>query len=89
MKSIFKYQLEVTGWQEVEIREGSKILCVQVQHGILCLWAMVDPHKSEMETVAIEIFGTGSTIPDGRRDYIGTAQMADGKLVWHVFKRHP
>lgn len=86
MKTIWKYELEITDAQTLEIPTGFQILSSQFQNGILCLWAIVDPSEPK-EGVTIEVIGTGNPMPDvaGNRKYIGTAQMCGGRLVWHVF----
>lgn len=89
-QQIWKYPLRVTDIQTVKMPQSSRILCVQEQHGQPCLWALVFPH---MENVSrfIEIIGTGHPIEqDGKnaRTYIGTFQLHNGELVFHVFERY-
>lgn len=87
MKSIWKYRLSVTDVQAVNIPAGAKILCVQIQGGIPCLWAMVDPLE-RLAQRRVRIFGTGQPARDfeiNGIEYIGTIQMSSGSLVWHVF----
>jgi len=43
MNSIWKYPLQVTDAQTIDVPEGSEALSVQVQNGTPCLWARVDP----------------------------------------------
>jgi len=81
---VYKYQLQVTDKQTVIMPSDRKILSVQVQGGIPCLWAMVDP-DSEDETVGIITIGTGHPAPDGVDEFIDTYQLNDGALVFHVF----
>ena len=38
MKKIYKYELEITEIQTVEMPVGAEILCVQFQDEALCLW---------------------------------------------------
>ena len=86
MKKIFKYELEVVANQEIEMPGGAEILCVQSQKKIMCLWAVVDPEMAT-QTRKIRIHGTGHDIPDtDSLSYIGTVQMLDGQLIWHVFE---
>lgn len=67
---------------------GAKILTVQVQNGIPCMWAMVDPDAST-EEVTIRVHGTGHPICDSAKlEYIGTFQIYGGGLVFHVFKEN-
>lgn len=82
-KKIYKYKLELTEEQIVNMPQGSKILSTQLQDGSICLWAMVDTEKPFKQR-DIRIYGTGSKITDLDK-YIGTVQ--DGRYVWHVWER--
>lgn len=42
MKVIYKYQLQLCVIQSIQIPEEAKILCVQMQGGVICLWAEVN-----------------------------------------------
>ena len=66
-------------------RPELRFLTVQMQHGVLVLWALVDPLQPK-EQRTINIFGTGGPAPD-TGVYIGTVQ--DGGMVWHVFQGEP
>lgn len=87
MKTIYKYPLEITDMQLVQMPSCSNILCVQLQGDSLCLWAEVctdEPTRG----YTIEIIGTGNPMmPIGfvTRRYISTVQQ--GPLVWHIFER--
>ena len=56
MKKIYKYRIEVTDDQNIEMPVGAKILTVQTQNGVPCIWAMVDPN-AEKERVHIRVHG--------------------------------
>lgn len=86
---IFKYELKVDDIQFVSIPKGAKLLTVQTQRNIPCLWAMVDPDE-EKEDIRIFMLGTGHIIDDSDiqdMQYIGTFQMYGGYLVFHAFRR--
>ncbi len=85
MKTIWKFPLEIIGEQHLNLPEGAEILTAQMQGGTLCLWALVSPGSPKQQRT-IEIFGTGHPMSDAERRYIGTAQMAGGSLVWHIFE---
>ena len=98
MKTIYKYILEPVGAQTLQIPSGAEFLSVQMQHGNLCLWAIVDPEKL-LENEYFVIVGTGHPVPEKPKylQYLGTVQQAarlknlfpehaDGALVWHVFR---
>lgn len=85
-RHIYKYTLKITDTQVVEMPEGAGILTVQMQHGNLCLWALVKP-ELPTQSRYIRIIGTGNPVPDESLSYIATAQA--GPLVWHIFEREP
>lgn len=83
---IFKYPLEILDERYVLMPDGAEIISAQVQHGTLCLWAIVEDGRQKSRRL-IEIFGTGHAIPNADRRFIGTVQMAGVALVWHVFEK--
>lgn len=89
MKTIWKYQLETTDCQSIEMPKGAQILTAQFQGSFFCLWVLVNS-LNVPEKRFIEIFGTGNPIPQDiglGRKYIATAQQPLMPLVWHVFER--
>lgn len=87
MKRIYKYKLETTNVQEIEMPFGTQILTVQVQNGSPCIWAMVDMEVKTTKMYVFRIFGTGHPIEDDfSGKYIGTYQLNSGSLVFHVFQ---
>ncbi len=85
-KRIFKYQLETTGFQTIQMREGDEILCIQAQNEVPCIWVLSDPYAPFKERM-FEIFGTGQQLPEKtNRMYLGTYQLQGGALVFHCFE---
>jgi hypothetical protein len=82
MKTIWKFQLRLTDLQIVSMPKGAEILTVQVQHGIITMWAKVNT-DAELVRVPIQIVGTGNPYQSVGK-YIGTVQL-DG-FVWHLFQ---
>lgn len=85
-KVIYKYKLDTTDWQNIDLPKNSDILCVQIQNDLLYLWALINPNTKIKEVNRIRIIGTGQPISDeviGR--YIGTYQIPKYNLVYHVF----
>ena len=83
---VWKYELQLTDTQLVDMPKGAELLSVANHRGVLCLWAKVDADQ-EMETRYIEIIGTGNPMPQdmgGDRRFIGTAVI--DPFVWHVFE---
>ena len=86
MKTIYKYELETSDEQEIEMPLFSEIICLQLQNDKPYIWVKIDTeftnHKFKFRT-----FGTGQPIePEFNGTYIGTYQLLNGKLVFHVFK---
>ncbi len=84
MNIVYKYPLNSPYNTTIEMPRGAKILCIQLQHDVPCLWALVDPKAEEVPRVC-SVYGTGHTMVDGPGDYIGTLQFNDGVLVFHFF----
>lgn len=88
MDSIWKFQLEVTDEQLIEMPVDAEILDVQTQNGIPCLWARVDPTAEKIKR-SIITHGTGHVVPETTGIYLGSYQMEEGMLVCHVFEGNP
>ena len=85
MKTIWKYPLDVADHQVLNIPAGAEILCVQVQNGQACLWALVNADAPPARR-GIFIHGTGHEVNRLAGKYIGTFQLMGGALVFHVFE---
>lgn len=87
MKSIWKFQMEVTGRQELMLPAGSIPLTCQLQAEQLCLWAICDTDSSlPREKFVFWIFGTGHPLLEMLPGmYMGTVQLSGGSLVFHIF----
>ena len=88
MKSIWKFELNPQDLKVI-IPVGAKLLTAQGQNDQICVWAEVDT-KAEKEDVIFEVFGTGHDMPENMgtdREYVGTAQIHGGSLVFHVYRR--
>lgn len=85
MKRIYKYALDLTDRQTVNMPGAAKLLTVQMQNGVPCLWALVEPVEPDAPRM-IQIFGTGHDASDAGT-YIATFQT--GPLVFHVFEGKP
>ena len=86
MKTIHKYRVTATDNQEIKLPKGAKILTVQVQHNESFMWIEIDP-ENDTESKYFEVFGTGHSMPEGKRIYIGTFQLHNGALVFHLYER--
>lgn len=85
MKTIYKYPLQIQNAQTVLLPRHFTILDVQNQNEILYLWAIVDPEEKEYGKVTIYIRGTGYLLTGDEGKFLGTVQVLNGGLVWHLF----
>lgn len=87
-KVIWKFPLEPnTG--EIEVPQGAKLLDIQMQGGVPCIWALVDPNAPKVKVSVVSI-GTGQEMHDECIDaytYLGTFQVHAGLFIWHIFYR--
>ncbi len=83
---IFKYPLRVADEVTIPLPAGAQVLTVQVQRGQPCLWAMVDL-QVVAEPRSFYIIGTGHPMPQLASRYVGTFQLIDGDLIFHVFEK--
>lgn len=89
MRTVWKYTLENVNIQKIKMPRTADILHVAVQAGVPCLWAEVTPDTPEEERTIL-ILGTGHVIPPWTtRRYIGTFQLQDGVLIFHVYEMSP
>jgi hypothetical protein len=84
MTTIYKYLLQLTDYQEIEMPSGARILSVIDKNNALCLYAKVWV-EATLEVRQIHIFGAGNPIPEMTKlIFIGTVQI--GARVWHTFE---
>ena len=88
MPTIWKFPLVVSDVTGAPMPRGAKVLCVQAQHDVPCIWALVDP-DAPVEPREFRIIGTGHPITDELGPYVGTFQLMGGGLVFHVFEPLP
>ncbi len=89
MKKIWKYTLHVSDHPVLRMQKGAKVLSVDVQHGDIQVWALVDP-EAPRELRRFRMARTGHPLEDeiASMRFIGTVQMMGGQLIWHIFV-HP
>lgn len=83
MKVIWKYPFKVADALVVRMPKGARILSVQMQGVLPCLWALVD-EDAKREGRLFRVFGTGNPFDAEDGAYIGTFQ--ERGLVWHLFE---
>ena len=84
MKTIWKFPVEITDYQTIEMPANAQILAVQMQGSTPQLWAIVHP-EAQVEKRYFRVYGTGHRV-DQVGNFIGTFQMHGGSLVWHMFE---
>ena len=90
MKTIWKFPLETTDSQEIQMPVGINLLDIQIQYKSPNLWGIVDT-EAKKEVRTIKIFGTGSEIPKdfylSEWIYLGSYQILSysNLLVFHAF----
>jgi len=88
MKTIWKYEIKAEDIQEIEMPVGSQILCVQTQREKPCIWILTDTETKDAETRKFFTIGTGHDFYQEQDNckYIGSFQLHDGLLVFHLFE---
>jgi len=86
MKTIWKYELETTDYQMIQIPKPAKVLSVSNQGNQIVLYAEVDSDSISEKGVEVWIHGTGHEFkaPENSR-FIGTVKLMDGVLIFHVY----
>jgi hypothetical protein len=90
MKTIHKYPVEFAEADRpdrplFDMPKGAEPLCIQMQFGTPCVWAIVDTEQ-EQEIRGFYIVGTGHEIPERAGRYVGTFQLGGGQYVFHLFE---
>jgi len=88
MLTIFKYPIPIEDHFTLELPKDARILTVQIQRETAQLWALVDS-ETEKETRYFRLSGTGHPLGEDYlriTNYIGTFQMENGALVFHLFE---
>jgi hypothetical protein len=87
MVKIYKYPVPVKDEFTVPLPVGAKVLSVQMQRRQPTIWALVETEAALQER-RFAVRGTGHDAEGLQFEkYIGTWQMHDGDLVFHLFER--
>lgn len=63
----------------------AQILTLQTQGSVPTIWALCDSSKTEVGRT-FETFGTGESFDSANMSYVGTFQMHNGSLIFHLFE---
>ncbi|MCL2548579.1 MAG: hypothetical protein FWE76_05400 [Symbiobacteriaceae bacterium] len=85
---IYKYELEMIGYQEITAFEGRspvQVLAAGEQDGKLMLWVELGEEVSPPCRIKVYIYGTGRPLTrTTSQKHVDTVRMSNG-YVWHVF----
>lgn len=83
MKTVYKYPIPIYDEFGFLMPKGAEILHVNQINDVPYIWALVDTMEP-LESYSFALRGTGHNA-DIVGKYIGTFQMHDGQLVFHLF----
>lgn len=96
MEAIWKWQIDVTDFQEVDVPLGTVLLTAAAQHdnnsfaGSIVLYGRVpDTTVTETETWKVYVIGTGNPFPHGAQSGIYAGTLVFSLFVWHVYVCRP
>jgi len=85
MLTVYKYQIPPEDHLIIDMPKGARILHVGSQYNVIMLWALVDPSQPKV-TSRFRLAETGRPIDDADcGNFVGTAIICDGALVFHLF----
>lgn len=83
VKTIWKYPIGTE--TEIEMPEFAQVLSVQVQNGEPFIWVLVNPDLARTMRRFVT-YGTGHQLPSNPGMYLGTFQLSQLGLVFHLFE---
>lgn len=85
MKTIWKFELETTDYQAIDVPAGFQFLKLDTQYSKPVFWALVNSENPKVR-LEIRIVGTGHPASIGNTySYLGSYQLEGGALVFHAF----
>jgi len=88
MITIYKYSILLKDNFEIEMPVGATVLSFQVQRSVPCIWVQVNTNMP-LEKRRFALKGTGhnlDNITEEIEKYIGTIQLENGGLIFHLFE---
>jgi len=85
MKTIWKFPVEVADSFGLDMPVGAEVLSVQVQNGTPMIWATVDDGLMR-ERRMFAVRGTGHYMSETESRFVGTFQLPELGLVFHLFE---
>ena len=89
-REVWKYAVPPGQLVELDIKKGAQLLHAgaQVTEGHAQIWALVDP-DAKTEKRYFRLVGTGHSIAEEIVQHVGTFNMMEGVLVFHIFEVTP
>jgi hypothetical protein len=85
MRTIWKFPMKGLPGVSFEMPADARILHLEVQAGLPCFWALVDPSKPKVRR-QFRIVGTGHPIDFPTDKFVGTYLVEHGAFIFHVFE---
>lgn len=85
-KTIWKFAIPDSTVVTLTMPQDATPLSVQMQCGSPVLWALVDPEAPKVERT-FHVVGTGWDFDPTGTSYVGTFQVQEGLLVFHLFEQ--
>ena len=82
---IYKYKLTLMDEITIHMPLGAKILHVECQQDIPCIWALVSP-ENRIVPHHFVMHGTGHKVSPDVGEHVGSFLMHQGQLVFHLFR---
>lgn len=83
---VWKFEIPMDDYVEINMPINSKILHVTEQRGIPTMWALVNPRAEKIKR-KFRIAGTGHQIKtEDTANFIGTIMLDGGSLMFHIFE---
>lgn len=89
---IYRYRLSITDEPRVLMPHKAQVLSVgppRDEGDDLDLWAIVDPHDTDLVLREFRAVGTGNPMPEDCGRFVGTVPVYGGTLIFHVFEADP
>lgn len=87
VRTIWKFDVLVADQFELDMPADAHVISVQVQHGSVRMWAVVNP-TAALTKRKFHVLGTGHAFKGQPGNFIGTFQLQGGDLVFHLFEAH-
>ena len=87
MRTIWKYTVPFPPHDRftLQIPQGARMLRVEVQHDVPCLWMFVPDTDAPKVARTYTVIGTGHPISEAAGFYVGSFHLLDGDFVGHLF----